>query len=222
MSTYGYTDAPAGVPMWKHKLQTKATFYKECHQEGNLDKFFEVYPIPQVLQARVLALIANPTSLTDAPPAPEPSGLPASITGPLKEHADQMVAEHKAGADKVQAMADQLKADPNPDKNAWKAKLNKKREETKDLSVKSIDDTFNNVIATIETLPEANRDAAADFWDFVNSGFLGFWNGIWKGLEKIFDAVVQWLSNMWETIKAAWNTVQHGFEDAGHWISSLF
>ncbi|KAA8898228.1 hypothetical protein FN846DRAFT_962742 [Sphaerosporella brunnea] len=216
--------APADVPMWKHKLLTMAAFYKDCHHEGNMDKFFEVYPAAQSLQAQVLALSdpSSPPEAMSVAEAPEPSGLPADTTEALKKVGGGMITEHQEGSDEMKGLTDQLKQDPKPNKDSWKDKINKKREELKKKSAQIIDEKTDSAIAVIEKLPESQRDTAADFWGNIASGFLKFWDTIWTWLQNVWQAVVQWFSEMWEKIKQGFQEVGKAFVSAWNWLKSLF
>lgn len=111
-------------------------------------------------------------------------------------------------------LTEELKNDPNPDKPAWEERMNQQREELKRRSTEIIDQKTDEAIDYIYTLPDQERETAADFWGTIPAGFIQFWSDAWDWIVTAVKAVVDWITDMWETIKAAFKQVGKAFQDA--------
>lgn len=140
----------------------------------------------------------------------------------LKQVGGESFAEHKDGADDMHNPTEELKNDPNPDKPAWEERMNQQREELKRRSAEIIDQKTDEAIDYIYTLPDQERETAADFWGIIAAGFIQFWSDVWDWIVTAVKAVVDWITDMWETIKAAFKQVGKAFQNAWEWLKNLF
>lgn len=215
-ATITSTDAPA----WEKKLRGMVRLHATCHEEGDHKKFFEAYPVHPSLSKRSLrGFQSEPITLSAS------SGLDALTTAEkdtLKASGNDTTSKHEAVKNKIDGLTEELKDDPNPNKDSWKDKIKKAGEEAKEKLNKIIDDNTDAIINKIRQMPEDKRDAAVDFWGTILSGFLDFWTGIWEQILNVINAIVDWVINMWEDIKTAFKKAAGIFVDAYNWIKNLF
>jgi hypothetical protein len=211
--------APADVPVWMEKLQTMSAFYSECHQEGNVEKFFEVYPVHQALQTDSGAGLATYSGARS-------DELSSDFQDALKGNGNALITEHKAGASTMEAMTDELKQDlqggGQVDRQGWKQRLREQAERLKKQSAEIIDSKTKSAINLIEKLPESQRDTAADLWQTITIGFLKFWQLIWDTLQKAWETAVKFVLELWNNVAAYFKTVGDTFENVFQWLRSLF
>lgn len=189
----------SNTPAWEQKLRAMVKHYIACQEEGSLRKFFDRYPVKQ------------------------PNGdVDPEVRDKLKQVGGESIAEHRDGADEMHNLTEELKNDPNPDKPAWEERMNQKREELKRKSSEIIDQKTDEAIDYIYTLPDQEREVAADFWGTVAAGFIQFWSDAWDWIVTAVKAVIDWITDMWETIKAAFKQVGRAFESAWEWLKNLF
>lgn len=121
----------------------------------------------------------------------------------------------------MHALTEELKNDPNPDRPAWEERIIRKREELIRQSAEIIKQKTDEVIAHIHTIPDQQRDGAASFWEDITAGFIQFWAEAWDWIVSAVKAVIEWLMNMWETIKTALKQVGKAFAKAMEWLEVL-
>ncbi|KAK3291631.1 uncharacterized protein B0H64DRAFT_248696 [Chaetomium fimeti] len=229
------------IPVWKRKLLDDVVgSYKTCQTEEDFGGFFTTHrsqhsdDIEKRLSPANLASIGSnlghsPSSQFETGPLDIPSSAawvaesaaPTTPDAEFKKISSEFLSDHEKQANDIKAMTDELKKDPNPDAEDWRKKLEKKRDEVKRASDKIIDDTFNKAIATIETLPESHRAAAADLWTTMSTGLLAFWKQAWAAILSVVDTVVKWVVDMWVKIKEAFHTVVQTFAAAWDWIKHI-
>ncbi|KAL0640694.1 hypothetical protein Q9L58_000365 [Maublancomyces gigas] len=186
-------------PAWEQKLRAMVKYYAACQQAGNTRKFLDRYPVTH----------AN----GDVDP---------EVRDKLKQIGGESIAEHKDGADEIQNLTEELKNDPNPDKPQWEERVNQKREELKRKSNEILDQKTDEAIDYIYTLPDQERETAADFWKTILAGFIQFWADAWDWIVTMVKAITDWIADMWETIKASFRQVGKAFESAWEWLKNLF
>lgn len=190
-----YSKAPA----WEKNLRAMVKYYVTCQQEGNTRKFLDRYPVKK------------PNGEVD----PE-------VRDKLKQVGGGNIAEHEEAAESVHILTKELENDPNPDKPAWEERMNQQREELKRKSAEIIDQKTDEAIDYIYTLPDQQRETAADFWGTVAAGFIQFWSDAWDWVVTAVKAIIDWITDMWETIKSAFVQVGKAFQSAWEWLKNLF
>ncbi|KAM0260604.1 hypothetical protein ACHAQJ_002666 [Trichoderma viride] len=132
-----------------------------------------------------------------------------------------VINEHQKASDDLKAITQKLQ-DDRVDKKTAKDRMGEGREKAKNQSNASIDKAFDAAEAKIDSLPESQQDNAADAWMAFIDGFVSFWNSIWGQFSNMLSIIAQWPSNVWEKIKAAWNTVKGIFDYIWNWFGGLF
>lgn len=130
-------------------------------------------------------------------------------------------ANHHSGlTDEYQSVTDDLESG-HADKPTAIERVKAQGEKMKAESIANIDASTQRVLALIEGLPEDQQQRAADFWDALGNGFMLFWSTILTQVERIFEFVVEWLSQVWEQVKAAWQTVKGVWTQIWAWLQGL-
>lgn len=187
------------APAWEQKLRAMIQYYGICQLEGNTHKFLDLYPVKQ----------------------PEEDVDP-EVRDKLKQLGGESIAEHKDAADEMQNLTEELKADSNPNRLEWKLRMNEKREELKLKSTRIIHEKTDEAIDYIYTLPDQERETAADFWRNIVAGFIQYWADAWDQIATAVRAIVDWATDMWEIINSAFQKVGEAFRNAWEWLKNLF
>lgn len=190
---------PHNAPAWEQRLRAMVQYYTSCQLEENPRKFLGRYPVKQ------------PNENVD----PE-------VRDKLKQVGGESIAEHKDVADEMHNLTEELKADSTPDRLEWILRMNQKREELKLKSTRIIDEKTDEAIDYIYTLPDQERETAAEFWRTIVVGFIQSWADAWDQIEIVVGAVAGWNPNMWETINSALQHIGKAFESSWNWLKNLF
>ncbi|KAG8674154.1 hypothetical protein FPOAC2_00136 [Fusarium poae] len=204
---------------WEVKLRETAALYQSCAQEDNLDAYFEVHHSAFGVSLKGNTLASGDTA---KPQEAQYSLLKAvDERGELKALGKQMIEEHQEVADHVKATSDAIKKEGTGKQRAMDL-LEKGRKEAIDKSTAIINKQFDRARDIIATLPEDKQEAAADLWVNLTNRFLGFWKMVSDAIYGVLRAVIDWLENMWETVKQRWEDVKTTFRHAWEWFHSLF
>jgi hypothetical protein len=205
------------TPAWKEKLQKMASYYRTCHEKGDLAKYFEVYR-PSAHgddEEGTGATIRSTLNLASQAKSSDEN------YDALQNIGDEMIREHEACSQSIEATADELKKS-NADKPTAIDRLQKMREEMKRRSCEIIDKKMDETIAWAEALPEEKRDAAVDFWVKIQNKFLEFWTCIWELVDRVLKTVIGWLANVWAAVAKCWEEVKEVFVNVWNWFKALF
>lgn len=186
-------------PAWEGKLRDMAKYYNVCLNNGNVRQFLNRYPVKN--------------SSGDVDP---------EVRDKLKQLGGESIAEHKDATDEIHNIIEELKKEQNPDKGVWKERVKDKYDELKRKSQEIIDQKTDEAIDYIYTLPDQERDTAAEFWALIISGFVQFWADAWESIGTVASAVAEWANDMWDTIDNAFKEVEKAFANAWEWLKNVF
>jgi hypothetical protein len=127
---------------------------------------------------------------------------------------------HQGLTDEYQSVTDDLESG-HADKPTAIERVNAQGAKLKAESATNINASTERAIALIEGLPDGEQQKAADFWVATGDVFIGFWGEILAQVERIFELVVEWLSQVWEQVKDALKSVKNLWIEFWNWLSSL-
>ncbi|PNP45757.1 hypothetical protein TGAMA5MH_02496 [Trichoderma gamsii] len=110
---------------------------------------------------------------------------------------------HQGLTDEYQSVTDDLESG-GADKPTAIERVRAQGKRMKAESIANIDASTERVLALIEGLPDDQQQKAADFWVAIGDLFIGFWGEILTQVEQIFEFAIEWLSQVWEQVKANW------------------
>ncbi|KID79316.1 uncharacterized protein G6M90_00g020920 [Metarhizium brunneum] len=183
---------------WKAQILNSAATYKRAIQTGDFSK---IQDDKSKYSDKDLKSMANEF--------PE-----------VKVVMEDQATYHSGITDEHQAVTEDLESG-HADKPTAIERVKAQGEKMKAESIANIDASTQRVLALLEGLPEDQQQRAADFWDALGNGFMLFWSTILTQVERIFEFVVEWLSQVWEQVKAAWQTVKGVWTQIWAWLQGL-
>lgn len=185
---------------WKAQVLNAAAGYKRAIETGDFSKYPKDGKSPKYTQDE-LKKFAN-----DFP----------EIKTVLEDQSNY----HQGITDEYQSVTDDLESG-HADKPTAIERVKSQGERMKAESMANIEASTDRVVALIEGLPEDQQQNAADFWVAIGDLFMGFWGEILTQVERIFEFVVEWLSQVWEQVKGSWSQIKEIWTQIWAWLGGL-
>ncbi|KAI0869642.1 hypothetical protein GGS24DRAFT_505563 [Hypoxylon argillaceum] len=125
--------------------------------------------------------------------------------------------DYKEFSDKVE----RLKEEP-ADPQAWELKIKAAADAAKGKAEAAIDRSANDAINYIKGLPPVGRDIAGNIWAEGLTGVVTFFEEVYKGLQAVVAAIVDFFRGIWDQITNTWNTVKNAAKAAISFIKGIF
>ncbi|KAM3543734.1 hypothetical protein ARSEF1564_003394 [Beauveria bassiana] len=77
------------------------------------------------------------------------------------------------------------------------------------------------VMALIEGLAEDQQKKAAEFWEALLYGFAVPWSEVMTQVERIFEHVIEWTSQVWEQVRSSWTSIKGSFTQVWAWLGEI-
>ena len=138
----------------------------------------------------------------------------------IKTVMEDMANHHQGITDENQSVTDDLESG-HADKPTAIERVKAQGEKMKAESIANSDASTERTIALIEGLPEDQQKKAADFWEALLNAFASFWEQVLTQVERIFEYTVEWLSQVWEQVKASWSSVKQIWTQFWAWLQNL-
>ncbi|KAM3481306.1 hypothetical protein MY8738_004562 [Beauveria namnaoensis] len=127
---------------------------------------------------------------------------------------------HQGITDEFQSVTDDLESG-SADKPTAIERVKAQSEKLKAESIANIDASTQRVMALIEGLPEDQQKKAAEFWEALVYGFAVPWSEVMTQVERIFEYVVEWTSQVWEQVKSSWTLIKGSFNQVWAWLGGI-
>ncbi|KAL7946855.1 hypothetical protein V8C42DRAFT_296350 [Trichoderma barbatum] len=196
MASLSAQDAPA----WRLQVLNIAANYKTAIQTGDFSKFPKKGDPPKYNKDELQRMAKD---------FPE-------IQTVIEDQGNY----HQGITDENQSVTDDLESG-HADKPTAIERVRAQGEKMKAESIANIDASTERIVALIEGLPHDQQQQAADFWEALSNGFIAFWSEILTQVERIFELVVEWLSQVWEQVRECWNLVKGTWNEFWAWLQGL-
>ncbi|KAK4060258.1 uncharacterized protein Triagg1_10808 [Trichoderma aggressivum f. europaeum] len=132
-----------------------------------------------------------------------------------------LIQDHQNLSDDLKVVTDRLQ-DDRVDKRTAMERMREARQRAKKQSIDSIDKSYDNAVEITEHQPEDQQETAADAWVLIYDQFLELTDKIFNLFLDMHNAISQWLVDVWENVKEAWNKMKGVFVEIWQWFNDLF
>ncbi|KGQ12351.1 hypothetical protein BBAD15_g1903 [Beauveria bassiana D1-5] len=182
---------------WKTTVLSVGSDFKRATQTGDWSKFLDKKNDPQCSQDEFKKL---------AQEFPE-----------IKTVLEDSANHHQGITDEFQSVTDDLESG-SADKPTAIERVRAQSEKLKAESIANIDASTERVMALIEGLAEDQQKKAAEFWEALLYGFAFSWSEVMTQVERIFEHVTEWTSQVWEQVRTS---IKGSFTQVWAWLGGI-
>lgn len=202
---------PQIAPLWQTRLQNQAHNAKTAIRTGDFLTFHVLQAVEE-LKFSAPSPVPSLTSSTDVSAATQDlKNLNTATVGSLNDKFGDYATD-----------TDKLKDDPNPDKNAWQARIKANGQDLKTKADAAIDASTDQAIAKITELPAASQDGVASGFMTGRNAVFSFVDNMGKQIMNVLNNIADFFKGIWDSMVNAWNSVKNAAQDAWNTITGIF
>lgn len=199
------------APMWQTRLQNQAHNAKTAIRTGDFVTFNVLRAIDE-LKFSTSSPVPTLTSSADVSAATQDlKDLNTATVGSLNNQFGDYATD-----------TNKLKDDPNPDQNAWQARIKANGQDLKAKADAAIDASTNQAIAKIAELPGPSQDGVASGFMTGRNAVFSFVDNMAKQIMNVLNSIADFFKGIWDSMVNAWNSVKNAAEDAWNTITGIF
>ena len=170
----------------------------------------------QALATEDISYIHIRSAMAVQSPQPNPTralyatGAPDAVDAKIKDINTQAIKKQQDTYEEFSREVDGLKTS-KPNEAEWKAKLEQKRIEMKEKSLKAIDESFDTAEKYIRKLPQSQRNAAFNVFSVGADQVTKAAEFVYGKIKEVISSVVDFLNGIWDKVVTTYNAVKDYF-----------